>query len=81
MLEQTAGYQSRIHTMHSMHSKIDVRNARKCVSEPWTRGVNWSAYVLRAIHMEFSIYWEHPAASHLTSFPVTSASRCTYAIL
>jgi len=64
VLEQTAGYQSRIHTMHSMHSKIDARNARKCASEPWTRGVNWSAYVLRAIHMEFSMYWEHPAASH-----------------
>lgn len=55
VLEQTTGYQSRKHTMHSMHSKIDARNARGCASEPWTRGANWSAYVLHVIHMEFSV--------------------------
>lgn len=80
VLEQTSGYRS-AHTymqiVHSMHSKIDPRDARECASEPWTRGVNWFAYVLQAIRMEFPMYYEAPHI--LISLPVIS--RCTYAIL
>lgn len=57
----------------------------ECASEPWTRGANWSACLLYAIHIEFSMYWEHPEASHLAIISglgnaITSASRYTYAI-